>query len=302
MHATIRRYDGVDQNRTVELTGKVNETLIPKLSNLDGFKGYYLIEAGNGIFSSIGLFETPEQGEASTKVASTWVRDEKLETAFPNPPKITSGKVVGHKNSIIVRLRHHWNARGGGPASRGPSRRDLRRVFEQKADLTGGGLPDLDRGVLLRLLELDLLGELQDLADELLEPHVEHDRLAREGAVEHQPHLVVVVHRIGQEGPRMTRCERRRARRVAPSSLSTTTSTACPGSAARNVTSTPAQRPTGGAVTKSAASTWYPSPSSHSIMPSPRVSLNQRILPPSTFSVPGRRCGRASGRTETAPP
>ena len=43
----------------------------------------------------------PEQGEASTKVASTWVRDEKLETAFPNPPKITSGKVVGHKNGVV---------------------------------------------------------------------------------------------------------------------------------------------------------------------------------------------------------
>jgi hypothetical protein len=28
MHATIRRYDGVDQNRTVELTGKVNESLV----------------------------------------------------------------------------------------------------------------------------------------------------------------------------------------------------------------------------------------------------------------------------------
>jgi hypothetical protein len=120
MHATIRRYDGVDQNRTVELTGKVNETLIPKLSKLDGFKGYYLIEAGNGIFSSIGLFETPEQGEASTKLASSWVRDEKLETAFPNPPKITSGKVVGHKNGTA------WNARGGGSASPGPSRRDPR--------------------------------------------------------------------------------------------------------------------------------------------------------------------------------
>ena len=102
MHATIRRYDGVDQNRTVELTGKVNESLIPKLSKLDGFKGYYLIEAGNGIFSSLGLFETPEQGEASTKLASSWMRDEKLETAFPNPPKITSGKVVGHKNGVVV--------------------------------------------------------------------------------------------------------------------------------------------------------------------------------------------------------
>jgi hypothetical protein len=46
MHATIRRYNGVDQNRTAELTGKVNETLVPKLCKLPGFKGYYLIEAG----------------------------------------------------------------------------------------------------------------------------------------------------------------------------------------------------------------------------------------------------------------
>ena len=102
MFATIRRYEGVDQNRTVELTGKVNETLVPKLSNLDGFKGYYLIEAGNGIFSSLGLFETSEQADESTKVAAGWLRDEKLETAFPNPPKITSGKVVSHKNGVTV--------------------------------------------------------------------------------------------------------------------------------------------------------------------------------------------------------
>jgi hypothetical protein len=102
MHATIRRYEGVDQNRTVELTSKVNETLVPKLSNMQGFKGYYMIEAGNGIFSSLGLFETLEQADESTKIAASWVRDEKLETALPNPPKITSGKVVSHKNGITV--------------------------------------------------------------------------------------------------------------------------------------------------------------------------------------------------------
>ena len=102
MHATIRRYEGVDTNRTDELTAKVGESLVPELRKLEGFKGYYLIEAGNGIFSSIGLFETPEQGEASSKLASSWVRDEKLETAFPNPPKITSGTVVGHKNGVVV--------------------------------------------------------------------------------------------------------------------------------------------------------------------------------------------------------
>ena len=102
MHATIRRYEGVDQNRTVELTGKVNETLVPLLSKLQGFKGYYMIEAGNGVISSLGLFETLEQADESTKVAASWIRDENLVTAFPNPPKITSGKVITHKNVVAV--------------------------------------------------------------------------------------------------------------------------------------------------------------------------------------------------------
>jgi len=102
MHATIRRYDGVDQNRAVELTRKVNESLVPKLNKLPGFAGYYLVEAGNGVFSSLGLFETPEQGEESSRVVATWIRDEKLEALIPNAPKITSGQVVAHSNGVTV--------------------------------------------------------------------------------------------------------------------------------------------------------------------------------------------------------
>jgi len=102
MHATIRRYDGVDQNRSVELTSKVNETLIPKLNKLPGFAGYYLIDAGNGIFTSLGLFETPEQGMESTKIVASWIRDERLETMIPNQPKITSGEVVAHGDRVLV--------------------------------------------------------------------------------------------------------------------------------------------------------------------------------------------------------
>jgi hypothetical protein len=102
MFATIRRYDGVDQNRTTELTSKVNETLVPKLSTLPGFAGYYLIEAGNGVFSSLGLFETPEQGKESSNVVASWIRDEKLESLIPNEPKITTGKVIAHSNGVTV--------------------------------------------------------------------------------------------------------------------------------------------------------------------------------------------------------
>jgi hypothetical protein len=102
MHATIRRYDGVDQNRTDELTRKVNETLVPKLEKLPGFAGYFLIEADNGVVSSLGLFETPEQGKDSTKLVANWIREEKLETIIPNGPKITSGKVIAHSDRVLV--------------------------------------------------------------------------------------------------------------------------------------------------------------------------------------------------------
>ena len=102
MFATIRRYDGVDVKRSAELTRKVNETLVPKLEKLSGFNGYYLIDAGNGVFTSLGLFETPEQGMESTKFVTTWIREEKLDTILPNEPKITSGNIVAHSDRVLV--------------------------------------------------------------------------------------------------------------------------------------------------------------------------------------------------------
>jgi hypothetical protein len=102
MHATIRRYEGVDTTRTNEVASKVKETLVPQLRELPGFAGYYLIEAGNGVLSSLGLFQTSEQGDESTKVVSKWITDENFNTAIPNAPKITSGKVVVHSNGVAV--------------------------------------------------------------------------------------------------------------------------------------------------------------------------------------------------------
>jgi hypothetical protein len=102
MHATIRRYEGVDQNRMAELSDKASEKLVPKLSELPGFRAYYLIEAENGVMSSIGLFDNVEQADESTRIASTWIREEKLDTALPNPPKVTSGKVISSEKTALV--------------------------------------------------------------------------------------------------------------------------------------------------------------------------------------------------------
>ena len=97
MFATVRRYEGIEASKKAELTKKVNETLAPRLSKLPGFGSYFLIDTGNGVMSSIGLFDTSAQANESTRVASEWVRDEKLESILVNPPKVTAGEVIVHK-------------------------------------------------------------------------------------------------------------------------------------------------------------------------------------------------------------
>lgn len=94
MHAIVRRYEGIDTKRTDELTRKVGESLTPRLSKLPGFSGYFLIEAGNGVMSSVNFFDTSAQADESTRVVAEWLHEEKLESLVPNPPKITGGEVI----------------------------------------------------------------------------------------------------------------------------------------------------------------------------------------------------------------
>jgi hypothetical protein len=103
MHAIVRRYEGIDTKRTEELTRKVGESLAPRLTKLPGFSGYFLIEAGDGIMSSVNFFDTSAQADESTRVVAEWLREEKLETLVPNPPKITGGKVIVHEMNGAVR-------------------------------------------------------------------------------------------------------------------------------------------------------------------------------------------------------
>jgi hypothetical protein len=102
MYATIRRYEGVDVTRINEVVGKVNETLVPKLRELPGFNGYYLVEGTGGVLSSLGLFETAEQADKSTMLVSKWITDQQFDKVIPDAPKITSGRVVAHSDRVLA--------------------------------------------------------------------------------------------------------------------------------------------------------------------------------------------------------
>lgn len=97
MYATVRRYEGIDKVRSDEIARKADESLLPALSKLPGFGGYFLIDAGEGVLTSVSLFETSTQAHQSTRDAATWIRQHKLEAALPNAPTISAGPVVAHE-------------------------------------------------------------------------------------------------------------------------------------------------------------------------------------------------------------
>jgi hypothetical protein len=102
MNVTIRRYESIDQSRKSELIKKLDENLLPTLSELPGFNGYSVIDAGEGVMTSVSFFDTQAQADESTRVAASWLREQKLDTVLSSAPKITSGDVVVHKTRELV--------------------------------------------------------------------------------------------------------------------------------------------------------------------------------------------------------
>ena len=69
----------------------------PDAERAPGFNSYSLIDAGDGVMTSVSFFDTAAQADESNRIAASWLREQKLEQALPNAPKITSGDLVVHK-------------------------------------------------------------------------------------------------------------------------------------------------------------------------------------------------------------
>ena len=104
MNAPIRRYESIDQSRKNELIKKLDESLLPTLSELPGFNGYSVIDAGDGVMTSVSFFDTQAQADESTRVAASWLREQKLDAVLSSAPKLTSGDVVVHKTRELVQV------------------------------------------------------------------------------------------------------------------------------------------------------------------------------------------------------
>ena len=85
MYAIIRRYQIDPKN---ELNKAVAEKFVPSIRLLPGFKAYYGIDSEDGSWSSVSVFDSKMNAEASLALARDFVK----ENNFPiSAPEIIAG-------------------------------------------------------------------------------------------------------------------------------------------------------------------------------------------------------------------
>ena len=121
MFATIRRYDAIDQERTPEVVKKVDETLVPSLKRAPRLQRLLRHRGGDGILSSIGFFDTAEHANELTRVATNWVREQQLEKALPNAPRLLPARSWWRRwaSSLTRKSRSHISLLERRPAQAG---------------------------------------------------------------------------------------------------------------------------------------------------------------------------------------
>jgi hypothetical protein len=75
MQASVRKYK-VDQSQMDEVSRRVEEAFVSRVSAAPGFVAYYLIDAGSGILITVTVGDDPDAVQQSADMAAEFVRDE----------------------------------------------------------------------------------------------------------------------------------------------------------------------------------------------------------------------------------
>jgi hypothetical protein len=99
VYATVRRYEMGAGSRGAgavkELMRRCEANLVPEIGGLDGFGAFYVVDAGNGIIATIGVFDGAAAAEEGNKVAARYFK-EQLSGLLQANPQVTSGEALVH--------------------------------------------------------------------------------------------------------------------------------------------------------------------------------------------------------------
>jgi hypothetical protein len=90
--AIVRKFT-LARGSTKEVARRVQDSFVPLLRDLPGFRGYYLLNAGTDVLISIRVFDSAHQALTSNEIAANWMRDNVLEFT-KGMPEVVAGDVL----------------------------------------------------------------------------------------------------------------------------------------------------------------------------------------------------------------
>jgi hypothetical protein len=90
---TIIRKFALTRGSAKEVTRRVEDSFVPLLRNLPGFRGYYLLDGGPDVLISIRVFDNADEAFASNEIAANWLRNHVLEFT-KGMPEVIAGNVL----------------------------------------------------------------------------------------------------------------------------------------------------------------------------------------------------------------
>jgi len=94
MYAAIRQ-GKARAGMAEELASRVKEGVIPLVSDVPGFMGYYVVYAPDDTVTAISLFNNVEAAEESNRRALAWI-EENLAPLLAGPVTAIAGPVIVH--------------------------------------------------------------------------------------------------------------------------------------------------------------------------------------------------------------
>jgi len=96
MFVTIRRYE-TNPSSVPELLRRADKDAVPLLRTIKGFVSYDILNTGKGVILSVTVFQTETAAIESNLLAGRLTKD--WSDLLPNPPQVTSGRVVLHEEN-----------------------------------------------------------------------------------------------------------------------------------------------------------------------------------------------------------
>ena len=93
MFASIRKYN-VRRGSSEELAKRVREGFVPMMRQIQGFRGYYLLDGGRDVLITISIFDSADEAFASNEKAADWVRNNVLEFAKGMPEVMIGNALI----------------------------------------------------------------------------------------------------------------------------------------------------------------------------------------------------------------